>query len=197
MFLIYKAAVQKKSPQKIVKAQEKDIDVDLPAFKKAIAEIKTRDPRTIARISPELLFLLEREKCKIPYVDKSKNPFGIIKGHFASQKQTDSAALCLTPGGELTIKIAWGGDLRPCSKSIGYGLLRRFIKPFHDDAFQFQRTLLKAEFKRLDYYAYKNNFERPSADQEAIEDATGEGESTILYCHENEWKLMSIVQNDE
>ena len=186
MMLIYKS-LQGTKKIKLKKMElVEQMDTTLPQFQKAMDSIKTLNPRDVKQLPPEIIFLLEREKCRIPVIANSKNPQGWIKGHFANLQQTDFAALCLTPQNEMTIKISWG-DQRPCPVSIGYGMLQKYIIPQGDDDFAFSRLLLKAQHERLDYFSYQNEQKRPTKGQEGIEDTlVGKG-AVIHYCLDGKW----------
>ncbi len=190
MMLIYRS-MQKPKHLTLKKIEfEENINTSLPKYQKALASIKSVDPRSIKQLPKSLIFLLEREKCRIPIIENSKNPYGWIKGHFATKDQVDFAALCLTPESEMTIKIAWGGDERPCSGSIGYGILQKYILPTGVDDFSFSRVLMKAPPKRLDYFAYHNHIQRPQEGQDGIEDLIlGKG-SILYYCSNNKWHTL-------
>jgi hypothetical protein len=186
MMLIYKS-LQTPKRMKLKKLEfAQQVDTTLPQYQKALASIKTIEPRSIKQLPDEILYTLEREGCKIPVIEGSKNPQGWIKGHFLNDQQTDFAALCLTPQNEMTIKIAWG-DKRPCSITIGYGMVQKYILPKGTDDFAFARILLKSPTERMDYFAYHNEQKRPAKGQEGIEDTLiGKG-SLIYYCLEGKW----------
>ena len=187
MMLIYKSIQQPRRLNFKKIEFEENINTSLPKFQKALTSIKTIDPRSIKQLPSNLIFLLERENCRIPILETSKNLHGWIQGHFANKDQLDFAALCLTPDNEMTIKIAWGGDVRPCSVSLGYGVLKKYILPTGLDDFSFSRILMKAPPKRLDYFAYHNNIQRPHEGQDGIEDfILGKG-SIVYYCSNNKW----------
>lgn len=192
MMLIYKSLQSPKrmKPKKLEFAQQ--VDTTLPKYQNALASIKTVAPRSIKQLPEAILHILERESCKIPVIDGSKNPHGWIKGHFFNDQQTDFAVLCLTPQNEMTIKIAWG-DKHPCSISIGYGMVQKYIIPEGTDNFTFARILLKAQTERMDYFAYHNEQKRPTKGQEGIEDTLiGKG-SLIYYCLEGKWVSLGTT----
>lgn len=191
MMLIYKAYEknQYKKKPKIETNSDEDLTI-LPQYQKALKELKTVSPHSTKEFPPELLFILDREKCRIPIVANSKNPQGWIKGHFASPEQTDYAVLCITPANELTIKVNWGGTKRPCSISLGYGLTSRYILTQGKEDFAFSRFLQKAGTKRVGYYAYQQKIKRPTQVVEGIEDTLLNHSSQIYYCVDKEWVTL-------
>lgn len=186
MMLIYKSI---QSPKKIKFQQletQEQIDTSLPEFQKALNSIKTIVPKDLKQLPAEIIFLLERENCKIPLIPNSKNPYGWIRGHFIDKSQTDYAALCLTPQNEMTIKVAWGGK-RACSVSLGYGMVQKFITAANEKDFSYSRILLTSPAKRLNYFAYHNNQQLPAEGQDGIEDTLiGKG-AVIHYCVDGQW----------
>lgn len=189
MMLLYKAYTSSHKLKKKVPMVIEEFDINLPQYQKALQSITTRDPKTIKELPPELLFYLQREKCVIPYIKESKNSQGWLTGHFVDPQQTDYAALCLTPQKEMTIKILFG-EKRPCPISIGYGMIQKYIVPEGTDNFSFGRVLLKANEKRLDYYAYKDKLKRPAKGQEGIEDTLLGRGSLIYYCLDHRWVAL-------
>lgn len=155
----------------------------------ALKLIERVDPSEIKDFPAELNFMMKREGCKIPRIPGSKNT-GWIQGSFTDPKQKDYAALCITPQNEMTIKVQWGGKLRPCSISLAYGQATNYVVFSKKSELMFSRVLLLAPKNRMAYFAKQvaPSFIKKSLD--GIEDALQDKRSVIYYCEDNGWKSI-------
>lgn len=161
-------------------------DAELEA---AIKRVEKKTPREIQGIPPEFQFTLEREKC---FIVKGNQGF-LITGSFSHQGQTDTAALCLTEQGELTIKIAWGGSKRPCPVSLAYGNAQKYLYVNQQAEFELRRQLQKTPRSQLRQLLLSKGIQQPQT-VDGLKDIWSTSASTrrskIYYCDGKAWQAL-------
>lgn len=155
-----------------------------------LSKIAKVDPKTIPGLHPELVALLDREQCQVPQVDASSL---FIQGSFFGSQHQDTAILCLTPEGEMTIKVM-GGKNRPCSKSIGYGMIAKYLSSDTSGEPVFFRKIASAPRARLQSLAREHNVVLPKHVGDGIQDLHSTSGSTVYYCNGEAWQSFTASE---
>ena len=108
----------------------------------------------------------------------TRTPSNIVRGEFSARGQTDWAALCNRDGSsELT--VVWGGPSK-CSSRLNR-------QPASSDRFLAPATM-------QDIVAHAERYggpAPPARDHDGIHDGIAEKASTIMFCHQGEWRELA------
>ena len=108
----------------------------------------------------------------------SRTPSNVAKGEFSARGQTDWAALCYRAGkSELT--VVWGGPSKCPSR-------------LNEQRASSDRFLAVATMQDILVHAQRYDGPAPPAqDHDGIHDGIAEKASTIMFCHQGEWRELA------
>lgn len=150
-----------------------------------LSKIERIEPHNVKGIPSELVALLNQESCQVPKMPGQEQLF--VAGTFFASTNKDYAILCVTPEGEMTIKVM-GGKIRPCAKSIGYGMIAKFLSQDKKGEPVYFRKLNMAPSTRIQSLAKEQNVILPQHVSDGIEDMISPTQSTIYYCDGKSWQ---------
>lgn len=132
---------------------------------------------------------LSRRHCELPETQHWDNtPLNIVRGHFASPRETDWAAICILPDGTTRALIFWGTrGPAPCRAEIqqGWALTSKF-KPGEAGSLY---LLSQSPKQILVYRKFFGDSKSNPVTHDGVE-IGGEEASVIYYCYGGKWLAL-------
>lgn len=167
----------------------------------ALAQSSSAPDAPQKRVSPnayktaplEIRAALIRRHCELPETQHwEKTQLNLVSGHFATNRQTDWAAICILPDGTTLALLFWGRrGPPPCPSEISKGwALHGKFKPGEAGSLY----LLRQDAKQiLVYRKFFGDARSNPVTHDGVE-IGGEEASLIYYCYGGKW--LELQGND-
>jgi hypothetical protein len=131
------------------------------------------------RLPTEIRAALQAVGCHgIAQTYTSRTPSNVVMGEFSARGQIDWAALCHR-GGNTELTVVWGGPSK-CSSRL------------NEQRASSDRFLAVATMQDILVHAERYDGPAPPArDHDGIHDGIAEKASTIMFCHQGEWRELA------